>query len=52
MRTKLFDVPRHYTTVGPLLIDQEHSTRELLYHVSVFKAPEKATPAGIAAWHF
>ena len=52
MRTKLFDVPRHYTTVGPLLIDQEHSTRELLYHVSVFKASEEATPAGIAAWHF
>ena len=52
MRTKLFDVPRHYTTIGPLLVDQEHATRELIYHVRIFKAAHEATPTDIAAWHF
>ena len=35
-RTKLFNVPRHYTTVGSLLADQDRATRELCYHVRTF----------------
>ena len=59
-RTKLFQVPRHYTTVGPLLADQEHATRELCYHVRTFleeslramPREELAVVEHKPAWHF
>ena len=50
-RSKLFDVPRHYATVGPLLVDEERATRALIHQTDEYLASTATEEDRKCAWH-
>jgi hypothetical protein len=50
-RSKLFKVPRHYATVGPLLVDEDYATRALIHHVNQYLSATVAEEDHKYAWH-
>ena len=50
-RSKLFKVPRHYATVGPLLVDEDYATRALIHHVNQYLSETEAEEDHKYAWH-
>jgi hypothetical protein len=50
-RSKLFEVPRHYATVGPLLVDEDYATRALIHHANQHLSTAEDDEGRKYAWH-